>query len=134
MRLLGLPTRLEFSALERNAAQRALLYLVTDFGLQLNEDLAAKGQQAPLRHEWMLPVGAERAHIAVESSTEHDVQAPLPEAHTTRFLALNPAGEGLLELLYTSLRRSWQDPNNGPTHLRRTVNRQQAEAVLRLLR
>lgn len=134
MQLLEQPTRLEFDALERNAAQRALLYLVTDFGLELCNDAISKGRQVqPLRHEWSLPLGAAQARIAVESKSEQDLKSPLPTASSTCFLALNQAGAQLIELLYTSLRRNWRDPKNGPTHLRRTINRQHADAVLRLL-
>ena len=135
MQLLEHPTRLVFSVQERNAAQRALLYLVTDFGLQISNDACSNGQKPqPLRHEWVLNLGAAQARIAVESQSEHDLKSPLPVASATCFLALNAAGAQLIELLYTSLRRTWRDPKNGPTHLRRIVNRQQAEAVLRLLR
>ena len=134
MQLLELPVRLEFDAQERNAAQRALLYLVTDFGLELCNDVMVKGQRVqPLRHEWNLPLGGALARIAVESKVEQDLKSPLRMPSSTCFLALNPAGAQLIELLYTSLRRTWRDPKNGPTHLRRTVNRQHADAVLRLL-
>ena len=135
MQLLEQPTRLEFDAQERNAAQRALLHLVTDFGLELRHEAIAKGNQLqPVRHEWVLPLGVAHARIAVESKSDQDLKSPLPVLSSTCFLALNPAGAQLIQLLYTSLRRSWRDPKNGPTHVRRTVNRQQVDAVLRILR
>ena len=121
MQLHHSPTRLEFSAQEHNAAQRALLRLVTDFGLAIQPD----------KREWCAPLGTQVARIAVQTAAASSVELPLDTS--VRLLAVNSAGEQLLEVLYTSLRLTWREPKNGPTYLRRSINRAQVEAVLRIL-
>jgi hypothetical protein len=123
MQIKQLPTRLEFTAQERNAAQRAILRLITDFGLKIEAD----------KRVWSLPLGDATARIALEiSALEESIASPL-NANSVCLKAVNPSGAKLLEMLYTNLRREWQDTNKGPTHQRRTVNREQAAAVLRIL-
>ena len=83
MQLHHSPTRLEFSAQERNAAQRALLRLVTDFGLAI----------LPNKREWCAPLGTQEARIAVQTAAASSTELPLDTS--VRLLAVNSAGEQL---------------------------------------
>jgi hypothetical protein len=154
MQLHYSPTRLEFSVLERNAAQRAIMRLVTDFGLEIPSD----------KREWCMPLGNEVARIALETAQESSAKCanlapaaisksgelsalaanadsintstlkPMPLDTSVRLLATNSAGEKLLEVLNATLRLSWRDLKKGPTHLRHAVNRGQLESVLTVLK
>jgi hypothetical protein len=129
MQLLTFPTRLAFAPDEMNAARRALLRLVTDFGADIR----------PEQREWIVKLGGDTARITLDAPIGTSASAWLEEPNTAParlnvvVRAINPPGAKLLETLFNNLTLEWRDPAKGPTLMRHHINRTQISNIAKIL-
>jgi hypothetical protein len=130
MQLLTFPTRLAFAPEEMDAARRALLRLVSDFGADIR----------PEQREWIVQIGNETARITLDApiGTSANIwleqSTTVPTARLNVVLrAVNPAGAKLLEVLFNTLKLEWHNPAKGPTLMRHQINRTQMSNIAKIL-